>query len=66
MANWQQINELNDISADLPRFTEALNALAHRRFSAVRFAVGLMSTQIRVSLIRRIAWVVLNYNPLIK
>ena len=30
MANWQQINELNDISADLPRFTEALNALAHR------------------------------------
>ncbi|MBZ6759078.1 metalloprotein, partial [Klebsiella grimontii] len=27
MANWQQINELNDISADLPRFTEALNAL---------------------------------------
>lgn len=30
MANWQQIDELNDISADLPRFTEALNALAHR------------------------------------
>ncbi|VUS66335.1 VOC family protein [Klebsiella spallanzanii] len=30
MANWQQIDELNDISADLPRFTEALNALASR------------------------------------
>lgn len=30
MANWQQINELNDISADLPYFTGALNALANR------------------------------------
>ena len=24
MANWQQIDELNDISADLPRFSDAL------------------------------------------
>ncbi|MFQ9622950.1 MAG: VOC family protein [Enterobacteriaceae bacterium] len=36
MANWQQIDELNDISADLPRFTEALNALAHRSVSILR------------------------------
>jgi hypothetical protein len=28
MANWQQIDELNDISADLPRFTDALSGLA--------------------------------------
>jgi hypothetical protein len=27
MANWQQIDELNDISADLPRFSEALKRL---------------------------------------
>ncbi|MEN0615896.1 VOC family protein [Klebsiella indica] len=30
MANWQQIDKLNDISADLVHFTEALNALASR------------------------------------
>jgi predicted metalloenzyme YecM len=30
MANWQQIDELNDISADLPRFTDALSGLARR------------------------------------
>lgn len=30
MANWQQIDELDDISADLPRFTEALYTLANR------------------------------------
>lgn len=30
MANWQQIDELNDISADLPRFSDALQALAER------------------------------------
>ncbi|PMC22351.1 metalloprotein, partial [Klebsiella aerogenes] len=28
--NWQQIDELNDISADLPRFSDALQALAER------------------------------------
>lgn len=30
MANWQHIDELNDISADLPRFSDALRALADR------------------------------------
>jgi predicted metalloenzyme YecM len=30
MANWQHIDELNDISADLPRFSDALQALADR------------------------------------
>nr|VUD31149.1 protein yecM [Raoultella sp. NCTC 9187] len=30
MANWQQIDELQDITADLPRFTEALGQLAAR------------------------------------
>ena len=30
MANWQTIDELQDISADLPRFTDALTALAER------------------------------------
>ena len=30
MANWQTVAELNDISADLPRFTEALTNLAAR------------------------------------
>lgn len=30
MANWQQIDELNDISADLPRFNDAILALADR------------------------------------
>ncbi|EOV8480048.1 VOC family protein [Klebsiella aerogenes] len=30
MANWQQIDELKDISADLPRFSDALQALAER------------------------------------
>lgn len=30
MANWQSIDELQDISADLPRFTTAFNALAER------------------------------------
>lgn len=30
MANWQQITELDDISADLPRFSQALNTLTHR------------------------------------
>ncbi|TCW17516.1 hypothetical protein EDF73_101158 [Raoultella sp. BIGb0138] len=30
MANWQQIDELDDISADLPRFSAALNGLANR------------------------------------
>ena len=30
MANWQTMAQLQDISADLPRFTEALSALARR------------------------------------
>jgi predicted metalloenzyme YecM len=30
MANWQSIDELQDINADLPRFTGAFNALAER------------------------------------
>lgn len=30
MVNWQQIDELQDITADLPRFTEALGQLAAR------------------------------------
>ena len=30
MANWQHIEQLADIAADLPRFSEALNALADR------------------------------------
>ncbi|XXD09115.1 VOC family protein [Klebsiella sp. R445] len=30
MANWQQIDELDDISADLPRFRDALSTLAGR------------------------------------
>lgn len=30
MANWQTIEQLQDISADLPRFTEALTALFQR------------------------------------
>ncbi|MTH46487.1 VOC family protein [Intestinirhabdus alba] len=30
MANWQTIDELHDISADLPRFTQALTALTER------------------------------------
>lgn len=30
MANWQSIDELHDISADLPRFTQAFTELATR------------------------------------
>ena len=30
MQNWQSIEELQDIVADLPRFTEALTGLAAR------------------------------------
>lgn len=30
MADWQTIDELHDISADLPRFTKALTELATR------------------------------------
>ncbi len=30
MANWQSIDELHDISADLPRFTQAFTDLATR------------------------------------
>lgn len=30
MANWQTIEELQDITADLPRFTDALAAFSHR------------------------------------
>ena len=30
MANWQSIDELHDISADLPRFTKAFTELATR------------------------------------
>lgn len=30
MADWQTIDELHDISADLPRFTQALTELATR------------------------------------
>lgn len=30
MANWQHIEQLADIAADLPRFSEALSALAER------------------------------------
>ncbi len=30
MADWQSIDELHDISADLPRFTKALTELATR------------------------------------
>lgn len=30
MANWQTIDELHDISADLPRFTAALTELSTR------------------------------------
>lgn len=30
MANWQHIEQLADIAADLPRFSEALNGLARR------------------------------------
>ncbi|HCN98289.1 MAG TPA: metalloprotein, partial [Leclercia sp.] len=30
MANWQSVDELQDIAADLPRFTAAFTALAER------------------------------------
>ncbi|STJ10894.1 Protein yecM [Escherichia coli] len=30
MANWQSINELQDIASDLPRFTHALDELSRR------------------------------------
>ena len=30
MANWQSIDELQDIASDLPRFTHALDELSRR------------------------------------